>query len=145
ANRRSPRHRGKRQRYGGLKGVLTSLCAVPLGSFAAILATAGTYATWNDASAIVGTTITSGRREHTVTGDISSTHWSKLLPGEHHVQFISIENTGNIPLQLSVLSAQSGGDAGSFELRLELVGQSQSCGSSVLGANALGNMVVLGE
>lgn len=143
-DRRTPRHRALRRPRVSLKGLVTSLCAVSAGTFAAVLGVGGTYALWNDASAIDGTVITSGILNLDVSGSLDSAHWSKLLPGEHHVQHVAVENTGNIPLDLSALAAQTGGDVGSFELRLQLVGTADACGSPIGGADALGGMVGLG-
>lgn len=143
-DRRMPRHRALRRRVVSLKGVVTSLCAVSAGTFAAVLGAGGTYALWNDAAAVDGTVITSGVLDLDVTGSIESAHWSKLLPGEHHVQYVTVENTGNIPLDLSALAAQTDGDVGSFELRLQLVGEADTCSSPIGGADALGSTVGLG-
>lgn len=143
-DRRAPRHRAMRRRRVSVKGMVTSLCAVSAGTFAAVLGAGGTYALWNDASPIDGTVIMSGILDLDVTGGLDSTHWSKLLPGERHVQYVEVENTGNVPLDLSVLGAQIDGDVGSFELRFQLVDEADACSSPIGGADALGSTVGLG-
>ncbi|HRN30029.1 MAG TPA: TasA family protein, partial [Terrimesophilobacter sp.] len=130
ATTRQPAHRPPRHRVS-LGGVFTSLCAVAAGTFAAVLSAGGTYALWNDDASIEASEITSGILDLSVTGTLDSTHWSKLLPGEHHVQYVVVANTGNIPLDLSALSSQTGGDVGSFELRLEVVGETDACSSTM--------------
>lgn len=143
ARKRQPAHRAPRRRVS-LGGVFTSLCAVTIGTFAAVLSVGGTYALWNDDASISGSEITSGVLDVSVTGSIDSTHWSKLLPGEHHVQYVVVTNTGNVPLDLSALTAQTDGDVGSFELRLELIDDGDACSSPIPGADALGSNVGLG-
>ncbi|MBX3094476.1 MAG: SipW-dependent-type signal peptide-containing protein [Cryobacterium sp.] len=143
APQRQPAHRAPRRRVS-LRGVFTSLCAVTVGIFAAVLSAGGTYALWNDDTAIDGPVVTSGVLDVELSGVLESTHWSKLLPGERHVQFVVVTNTGNIPIDLSALSAQTSGDPGSFELRLELVGEADACSSPIPGADALGSTVGLG-
>lgn len=142
--RPAPRFRAPRRRRAGLRGALTSLCVVCIGVLAGVLSAGGTYALWGDDASIMGATITSGILDLDVSGSPDSAHWSKLLPGEHHVQFVTVENTGNIPLALSGLAAQSGGDSGSFEVRLELVSGAADCSPQLSGADALGNPVTLG-
>lgn len=124
--------------------MVTSLCAVTAASITGVLSAGGTYALWTDDAGMSGTVITSGILDLEVTGSLDSLHWSTLLPGEHHVQFVSVQNTGNIPLDLSALAAQSGGDVGSFELRLELVDDQDACSSPIPGADSLGDTVGLG-
>lgn len=141
---RTPRHRASTRRRVSLKGTLTSLVAVTTGTCVALAGVGGTYAVWNGEGQIDPTTISSGILDLDVTGSLDSSQWSTLLPGEHHVQFVVVENTGNIPLELSALATQTGGDSGSFELRLELVDDSSSCTSPILGADALGATVGLG-
>lgn len=143
ASKRQPAHRAPRRRVS-LRGVFTSLGAVTVGTFAAVLSAGGTYALWNAEAPLEATEITSGILNMSVTGSLDSSHWSKLLPGEHHVQFVVVTNTGNIPVDLSALSAQTDGDSGSFELRLELVDEADACSSPISGADALGSTVGLG-
>lgn len=131
-------------RRSTLRGAFTSLVAVTAGTGAALFGTGGTYAVWNAEAAIEAPTVTSGVLDLEVSGALDSAHWSKLLPGEHDVQFVVVENTGNIALDLSVLTAQIAGDAGSFEVRLELVGEADSCSTPIGGADALGSTVSLG-
>ena len=140
---RRPAHRAPR-RHVSLRGVVTSLCAVTAGTFVALLSAGGTYALWNDDAAMSGTVITAGILDLEVNGTLASSHWTNLLPGEHHVQFVEVENTGNIPLDLSALPAQTGGQLGSFELRLELVDDGDACSAVIGGADSLGDTVGLG-
>ena len=140
----APRHRSKRRRFVSLGGVLTSLGAVSLGTFVALLSVGGTYALWNDESELEGTAITSGILELVVVGTLDSSHWSMLLPGERHVQFVVVENTGNIPLELSALAAQPEGELGSFEVRLELVDAVGGCTYPSPGLDDFGSTVALG-
>lgn len=144
ASVRSPRHRALRGRRLSLSGAFSSLVAVTAGAVVALLGTGATYALWKGEAPLDATTITSGILDLEVTGAIDSAHWSALLPGEHHVQFVTVENTGNIPIDLSALATQTGGDSGSFELRLELVADAASCPSSIGGVDALGTPVPLG-
>src|SRR5690554_5165764 len=104
--RPAPRSRAPRRRRAGLRGALTSLGVVCIGVLAGVLSAGGTYALWGDDASITGATITSGILDLDVLGTVDSAHWSKLLPGEHHVQFVTVENTGNIPLALSALATQ---------------------------------------
>lgn len=143
ALRRPPRHRALARRRVSLKGAFASLVAVAAGTCVALVGTGGTYALWAGETEIDAVTISSGILDLEVTGTLDSAHWSKLLPGEHLVQYVAVENTGNIPLDLSVLTAQTDGDAGAFEVRLELVGEADACPTPVGGPDALGATVPL--
>ena len=140
---RRPAHRAKRRRVS-VRSVVTSLCAVTAATFTGVLSAGGTYALWNADTSFEGPSVTSGVLDLKVTGDLDSLHWSALVPGEHHVQFVTVQNTGSIPLDLSALAAQSGGDVGSFELRLELVDDEDACSSPIPGDDSLGDTVALG-
>ena len=144
ASERPPCRRASSRRGVSLARAFTSLVAATAGIFLALLGTGGTYALWSGEESLEGSTVTSGILDLDVLGTVDSAHWSKLLPGEHHVQFVTVENTGNIPHALSALATQDDGDDGSFELRLELVASDETCATPIAGTDALGTQVGLG-
>lgn len=91
--------------------MLVSASAIAGASFLAVIAAGGSYALWNGAADITGTTVSAGSTGLTVN-DASSyplggVPWSSLLPGDIVSQEVTVKNTGTVPGTVTASTAGS--------------------------------------
>jgi hypothetical protein len=93
-------------------GTASGVAAVVVG---AVFASGGTYATWNDDSAVATKVVTSATLSIAATESFDDSLWTNMIVGETVRQQFTVTNTGDIPVHLTG-HATTGFTA--FEIRL---------------------------
>ncbi len=101
-------------RFFSIRTMVSTTAALLVAVALATVAAGGTYAMWNQSAAITsGATIRSGTAELAVTSALVMPS-TRLYPGLSIHAPVSLQNTGNVPLQLRVSSLVAPSAASTF-------------------------------